>query len=56
MTIKDLYEKAKTKGMEHAQIVINYECDDDWYSVCQTVHMNDIEFKHKDQEIFINIE
>lgn len=33
MTIKELYELAKSKDMEKAEIVISHECSDDWYSI-----------------------
>lgn len=33
MTIKDLYEKAKSNGMENAEIIITYACNDDYYSL-----------------------
>ena len=32
MTIKDLYEWAKARGIENNLLVVSYACCDDWYS------------------------
>lgn len=44
MTIKDLYEKAKEKGMENAELTLDYQCSDEWYSYCNDIHEGDILF------------
>lgn len=44
VTIKDLYEKAKEKGLENAKIRICYTCNDDWYNYSDALHENDICF------------
>ena len=43
MTIKNLYEWAKAKGIENNLLVISYACDDDWYSFdCQGIEQSQL--------------
>ena len=56
MTIKDLYEKAKSNGMENAEIIITYECNDDYYSLIEEeIKNSDIRLRKEEKiiEIFI---
>lgn len=60
MTVRDLYEMAKAKGLEHAPLTIDYNCSDGWYSYCDNVHEEDIAFigndGHHAKEVCISIE
>lgn len=60
MTVKDLYEMAKAKGLEHAPLTIDYQCSDGWYSYSDNVHEEDIVFMgddgHHAKEVNIYIE
>lgn len=55
MTVKDLYEMAKAKGMENAHLTLDYQCDDDWYDYCNDINESDVLFLGND-EICITIE
>ena len=60
MTVRDLYEKAKAKGLENAPLTIDYQCNDDWYSYCDDVHEEEVLFMgddgHYAKEVCIAIE
>lgn len=60
MTIRDLYEMAKAKGLENAPLTLDYQCSDDWYSYCDDVHVEDVLFMgddgHYAKEVCISIE
>ena len=32
MTIKELYEQAKARGMENSPLMLDFSCSDDYYS------------------------
>lgn len=55
MTVKDLYEWAKARGVENAQLTIDYQCNDDWYNYRDDVHKEDVLFLSHD-EVCITIE
>lgn len=48
MTVKDLYEMAKAKGLENAPLTLDYQCSDGWYSYCDDVHEKDVLFMGDD--------
>ena len=48
MTVKDLYEMAKAKGLENAPLTLDYQCSDGWYSYCDDVHEEDVLFMGDD--------
>ena len=60
MTVKELYEMAKAKGLENAPLTIDYQCDDDWYNYSGNIHEGDVLFMgddgHHAKEICIAIE
>ena len=60
MTVRDLYEMAKAKGLENAPLTIDYQCSDDWYSYSDVVHREEVQFigndGHHAKEVCITIE
>lgn len=54
LTIRKLYEMAKERGEEDAQIFLDYKCDDDWYNFDEKIHKENIEFRSC--KIIINID
>lgn len=56
MTIKDLFNLAVAKGWEDAEILINYECDDSWYSFEGfPIEKEDLYYNKDWNEIYINL-
>lgn len=53
MTVKELYEMAKEKHMEDAQLVLDYACNDCWYNYCEIINKNEINFT---ESVIISIE
>lgn len=48
MTIKELYDYAKTQNLEDAPILIGYGCDDDFYGFnAKSLEEADISFNEK---------
>ena len=54
MTVKELYDYAKSENAENAEILINYEADDGWYSLENTEIYKD-EISINDCKIFIQV-
>ena len=53
MTVRDLYEMAKARGLENAPLTLDYQCNDDWYSYCDDVHKEEIIFTGDEVRIAI---
>lgn len=54
MTIKELYELAKSKGMEDRQLRLSYNCPNDWYDLDNCpIDNEDIIFHDQFTEIYI---
>lgn len=54
MTIKELYELAKSHGMENRQLRVSYSCSDDWYDLnAREVDSEDVVFHDQFTEIYI---
>lgn len=43
MTIKQLYDFAVKTGHDNVPIILNYNCNDDWYNYREPIEKNDIE-------------
>lgn len=55
MTIKELYRLAEMYGKENAKIFIDYECNDDWYSVQEYLKREQIIFNEKENIVEIRL-
>lgn len=56
MTIKDLYYLAEKKGWENAKILVNYECNDDWYSLENIpIERNNLRYNKHRKELHITL-
>ena len=43
MTIKQLYDFSVKTGHDNVPIILNYNCNDDWYNYREPIEKNDIE-------------
>jgi site-specific recombinase XerD len=58
MTVKEFYDYAVKNGLKNAEIVVNFECSDDYYSIGKALTEEDINWSYDEidnKEIFINI-
>lgn len=56
MTVKDLYYLAKAGDWVDAKILIDYECDDDWYSFENIpIERNNLHYKKHRKELHITL-
>lgn len=55
MTVKELYDYAVKTGNKNAPIIINYNCNDDWYNYCEELHKEEVGLSHKNNLIIITI-
>ena len=42
MTIKELYEWAKSMELENSILTLNYKCDDYWYNYNDYIKLNNL--------------
>ena len=43
MNVKELYDYAVKTGRKNAQIIINYECNDNWYDYNDPIQKSEVE-------------
>lgn len=56
MTVKEFYDYAVHFGLKNAEILINYECSDCWYSLeNEKVTKDKIDCSRDNKKIFINV-
>jgi hypothetical protein len=58
MTVKEFYDYAVKNGLKNAEIIINFECSDDYYSTNKALIKEDISWSDdcsNNKEIFINM-
>ena len=54
MTVKEFYDFAVKHHLKNADIVIDYECSDDWYSAYMKVEKHHLKQGNKQIVIYLN--
>lgn len=54
MTVKEFYDYAVKNGLKNAEIIVHFDCSDDYYSFSKVLTKEEIHWYNK--EIFISMD